>query len=201
MESWNTLVKFSMRKLIVFFSIISFSFIAYCQESNPDKGNVSLSYSASIGENFLANRMGVGYRQWLNDKVGLRLGVSSTDFAFKCPFETLEDKAPYSAKGKQISLNAALDYKASDKLLLSFSAYFSTMNAFSMNGNVGNMDMYYTRAFNASMRYMFNEKSFIDISLTLVDSNNPFLYCNPYLPYYSRYNSLGFNEFTSFLLP
>jgi hypothetical protein len=190
-----------MKKASLLILFFSFCFSAFCQELTPDKADFNLSYSASIGENFLANRMGAGYGQWLNDKVGVRFGIASTDFAFKCPFEKVEDKAPYSAKGKQISLNAALDYKASDKLLLSFSAYFSTMNAFFINGNVGNMDMYYTRAFNASMRYMFNEKSFIDISLTLVDSNNPFLYCNPYLPYYSRYNSLGFNEFTSFWLP
>ena len=168
-----------MKKASLLILFFSFCFSAFCQELTPDKADFNLSYSASIGENFLANRMGAGYGQWLNDKVGVRFGIASTDFAFKCPFEKVEDKAPYSAKGKQISLNAALDYKASDKLLLSFSAYFSTMNLWNQN--------FTTKAVNASMRYVFKNDSFIDISLTVVESNSPF-------PYY-------FYEPTSFWLP
>ena len=168
-----------MKKLFLFFSSFFVTFIAFCQELETDKGNLSLSYSNVIGQNLFASRMGVGYDKWLNEDVGIRFGISTTDFAFRCPYQSVENKAPYSAKGKQLALNASLDYKVSNKMLLSFSAYFSTMNLWNQN--------FTTKAVNASMRYVFKNDSFIDISLTVVESNSPF-------PYY-------FYEPTSFWLP
>lgn len=168
-----------MKKLSFIIVFFSFCLTTYCQELNPDKGDFNLSYSAVIGQNLFANRMGVGYDKWLNEDVGIRFGISTTDFAFRCPYQSVENKAPYSAKGKQLALNASVDYKVSNKMLLSFSAYFSTMNLWNQN--------FTTKAVNASMRYVFKNDSFIDISLTVVESNSPF-------PYY-------FYEPTSFWLP
>ncbi len=164
-----------MKKLLIIVLFFSFSYIAFCQESQPDKGNFSLSYSAAIGQNLLADRMGVGYEKWLNQDVGIRLGIATTDFTFRCPSQALEDKAPYSAKGKQISLNAGVDYKVSEKFLLSFSAYYSTMNLWSLNSGFGN-NQFYTKAVNASMRYIFSNDSFIDLSLSFIETNQPFPY-------------------------
>ena len=182
-----------MKKLLIISLFFSISYIAYCQELKPDKGDVTLSYSSAIGENFFANRMGVGYNQWITDDVGIRFGISSTDFMFRSPLCDVENKAPYSAKGKQMALKASLDYKASEKLLMSFSAYFSNM--------VVANNFFYTRAVNASFRYMFREDSFIDVSLTIMDSNNPFAFYNPYMPYHRPLYDYGFGGFTSFWLP
>jgi acetyltransferase-like isoleucine patch superfamily enzyme len=44
-----------MKKLLIISLFFSISYIAYCQELKPDKGDVTLSYSSAIGENFFAN--------------------------------------------------------------------------------------------------------------------------------------------------
>lgn len=175
-----------MKKLSFIIVFFSFCLTTYCQELNPDKGDFNLSYSAIIGQNLFANRMGVGYDKWLNEDVGIRFGISTTDFAFRCPYQSVENKAPYSAKGKQLALNASVDYKVSNKMLLSFSAYFSTMNLWSMNSEFGN-NQFYTKAVNASLRYIFSNDSFIDLSLSFIETNQSFI-----PPFYSP---------TSFWLP
>ncbi len=175
-----------MRKLILIFLFFSFSFIAYCQELTPDNGNMSLSFSSAIGQNLFANRVGVGYDKWLNENVGVRFGIATTDFSFRCPYQNVEDKAPYSAKGKQLSLNAAVDYKVSEKMLLSFSAYYSTMNLWNVSSGFKN-NSFYTKTVNASLRYIFSNDSFIDLTLSFIETNHSFIY-----PFYSP---------TSFWLP
>lgn len=189
-----------MKKFVQLFITFLFCLSANSQELTTDKSDVNLSYSAAIGQNFLANRVGLGYDNWLSEKVGFRLGFSSTDFSFRCPLQHSEDKAPYSAKGKSMSLKASLDYKASEKLLMSFTAFYSNMDVWSLSAGLEN-NMFYTRGFNASFRYMFREDSFIDLSLTIVDSNNPFIYYNPYMPYHNSLYDYGCNGFTSFWLP
>lgn len=182
-----------MKKIIFSIVFISFCFLAFCQEAKTDDYNLRLTYSAGIGNHFTASRMSAEYGGFLSDKLGIRIGASSTDLFLKFSGSTLEDKAPYSEKGRQLSLKAGIDYKASDKMLLSFSAYFSNMN-------LGN-DFFFSRAVNANLRYMFSEDSFIDVSLTFMETNNPFYFCNPYMPYHSHCFDYGFNGFTSFWLP
>ncbi len=183
-----------MKKIIFSIICLSLCFSAFCQEAKADDYDMRLTYFAGIGTHFSASRMGAEYNGLISDKWGMRIGASSTDFFLKIPSPQLEDKAPYSAKGKQMALKAAVDYKVSEKFLMSFSAYLSNM--------VVENSLFYTRAVNASFRYMFRENSFIDVSLTFVDTNNPFVFCNPYMPYHhSPCCGYGFNDFTSFWLP
>ena len=186
-----------MRKIFFTILTIFLCFSAYSQETKESLFNARLSYSAGIGQNFFGNRIGVDCDKIINDDVAVRFGIATSDLFFNNRNLCLEDKAPYSAKGKQISLNAAMDYKVSNKLLFSFSAFYSNMNVWTNNANLG-QSVFYSAAFNASFRYVFKENSFIDVSFTFVDTNNPFLLHYPYCHYYCDWNR---NGFTSFWLP
>lgn len=180
-----------------------------------DSSSVRLSMGAFMGRDFcgyryLSNDVGVEYSSWITPKVNFRIGAD-VGFIHTNAFSQTEDKAPYSDRYRKTAAYAGADIAVNPRMIVSVTAFFDNISLGGLNNRFHTSNLG-TVGFNARMRYKLKDDSFIDLSLTFIESNNPFSYHNPYSLYYNPYGVGPFSgrfpstfmedlPFTSFWLP
>lgn len=191
-----------MKKLALFLGLfLPLALIA--QNSNEDSVQTTMSskarYNIEMGATMSSGFGGRGFastyvfpkaQMKINDKVSMRVGVLAGEawtYGKKAPI----DRAPYENRYKHNAATMAADYKINDKALLSVSAFFDMYSPY--GSRINNSRELYTYGASASLWYKIGKNSLFNISVSYLQSNNPYTlmpYCHPWItPYYN--NAVG----------
>lgn len=188
-----------MKKAIVFFLfILSISF-TYAQgdsissrdtnylpskQENDKQYNLSMGASFGrgfFGENFTSSYIAPSAIFKVNKQSYLRVGVLSGDLTIRGN----DDKTPYENRYKHNSAYVGMDIDINPKLMLSVTAFFDNYSPNGMRANFGTRNLY-SYGFNANLSYELSKNSFLNLSVTVIESNNPYsLYTSNPLSMYS----------------
>lgn len=141
------------------------------------------------GEPFYMNNTSFEYSKWITPKFGVRLGVGG-GLVSSHMFKEYEDKAPYSRNYVKTSTYIGLDYLVNPKMLISLNAFSDFLSPHQFLSSYRGAS-YYTHGVNANFTYKFSNESLLSVSLTIVESNNPMMFCYPYSMYHNPYMSYG----------
>lgn len=167
-----------------------------------DKTQYNISMGASFGSGFFGQKFSSTYiapsmRTRLNEKVNLRAGVLTGDVWLNGKSSNIpQDRAPYADRYKHNAAYMGMDFEISPKINLFVTAFYDRYNPLRTQSLSSQAKNIYTYGFDASMSYEISKNSFINLSLSFMETNNPSIL----MPYHSSpFNS--FNTINSGLFP
>ena len=156
-----------------------------------------------FGENFTSTHIAPSFRVRLNEQTHLRAGFLTGDVWLngKSSNTTLVDRAPYANRYKHNAAYVGMDIELSPKLDLFVTAFFDRYNSLQTPSLNPKSQSLYSYGFDASLTYEMSKNSFLNIRVSFLETNNPYML----IPYHhSAFNSMGMlNEglFTNSLFP
>ncbi|MFA7081497.1 MAG: hypothetical protein WC135_02685 [Bacteroidales bacterium] len=184
-------------------SLIDFDNSNFFLKQDIPKTQYNISMGTSFGRgffgpNFTSTYIAPSLRTKLNDKVHLRAGVLTGDVWLSGKFikNTPEDRAPYADRYKHSSAYMGMDFELSPKLNLFVTAFYDTYNPLRTQNFSSQAKSIYTYGFDASLSYEISKNSFLNLSFSYMETNNPSML----MPYHSSpFNS--FNTINGGLFP
>lgn len=165
----------------------------------------NLSMGASIGNGFWGERISSTYiapsiRIKANEKAYIRAGVltGQTTIGGNAFCRKAEDKAPYRDRFKHNAAYIGMDFELNPKIELSVTAFYDVLNPMTGLKTTASRGDLHTYGFNANMTYEITKNTFLNLSFTYIDSNNPYsTFPNSYLgssPINSMFSPRGLNN-------
>jgi hypothetical protein len=190
-------------KKIICFGVLMFSFVAlFAQKENlmsskdtisslqdtnylfkevysPAQYNISMGAgfgTGFFGERFASTYIAPSIRIKVNEKAYVRAGILTGDTWVRgnsyC--NRVEDRAPYSDHYKRTAAYMGMDIELNPNLNLSVTAFYDVSNPMSSLKTSNSSKGLYTYGFNANMTYEITKNSFLNLSFTYIESNNPY---------------------------
>lgn len=190
-------------KKIICFGVLMFSFVAlFAQKENlmsskdtisplqdtnylfkevysPAQYNISMGAgfgTGFFGERFASTYIAPSVRIKVNEKAYVRAGILTGDTWVRgnsyC--NRVEDREPYSDHYKRTAAYMGMDVELNPKLNLSVTAFYDVSNPMSSLKLSNSRQGLYTYGFNANMTYEMTKNSFLNLSFTYIESNNPY---------------------------
>lgn len=208
--------KLMMKKIILFLTLLSSFLCLRAQEKEVIIPNDSLidiegrydflnidmpklQYNISMGasfgrgffgENFSSTYIAPSLRMKLNEKTYLRAGVLTGDVWLngKSSKNIPNDRAPYADRYKHNAAYMGMDFELNPKLNLFVTAFYDTYNPFKSQSLSSQAQNIYTYGFDASLTYEISKNSFLNINVSFLETNNPYML----MPYHnSAFNSMN----------
>jgi hypothetical protein len=179
------------------------------QETENDTTKTHYTISTGLGfgsgfwgDSFTSSHLSFGITHQINSDLRLRANATTGTFSSSL-LNNNESKAPFRNPNNRIAASVTADYQIYPKMWLSVSVFHDYINIGS-SYNFLHTSHLYTTAVNANLTYKLRNDSFINFSLTFMETNNPYTYFNPYIispmndfmlmPYHNSFHNGGFLE-------
>lgn len=171
------------------------------QASSPLQYNISMGAnfgSGFFGQSFTSTYVAPSLRIRLNQKTHLRAGALTGDLWLNGGSQrnTVNDRAPYADRYKHSAAYMGMDFELSPKLNLFVTAFYDTYNPLRTQSLRPQSQNIYTYGFDASLTYEISKNSFLNLSVSFMETNNPYMLLMPY--HHSPFNSMGLMNNTLF---
>ncbi|MDR1724946.1 MAG: hypothetical protein LBR28_00940 [Bacteroidales bacterium] len=174
-------------KRVIFLSLACsvLSFASFSQKKHFDTIKTNFTFSTGIAagttflnDNFTSSYLSFGVSHQINKDLRLRANVATSSFNTSfCG--NYESKIPYRNPYNKKSAQVGVDYKLSERMSLSVTAYYDQVNLGSMQNNF-HTNRLTTAAFNANFTYKLRNDSYFNLNVTFLETNNPYTIFNTY---------------------
>ncbi len=171
-----------IRNLIFVLSgLISLGLFAQKDTTNSNQYSIMMGGgfgTGFFGESFSGNYIMPTANIQLNENSNLRLGAltGTTSINYNTPLNS-EDKAPYANRYNRRAAYMGGDFMLNQRTIVSVTAFFDIQMP--MSNSMHNSLRTY--GVNANLNYQISKNSFLNLSFTYIESNNPLsLYSHPF---------------------
>ncbi|MDR0789875.1 MAG: hypothetical protein LBO06_03660 [Bacteroidales bacterium] len=173
------------RVLILLTFVFGCGLSVLAQSDGIDTNRTHFTFSTGLGggtgfwgESFTSTFLSANVSHQINNDLRVRAGALTGSFNSSL-IGNYQSKAPYRNPHNRQAAEVGVDYKINPRLQLSVTAYFDQINLGSLNNNFLSSSLT-TTAFNANLTYKFKNDSFLNLSVTFMETNNPYNTFNPY---------------------